>query len=122
MRERDSRKGIIVIEYDDFLREILGNLLHKMGYYIVSGESIASVRNQLSQHAFQLAIVGENVRDFYGKRTFGELRRETGNTGMKFFLITEHGESPLVAKGEQIDVNELSVRKILRYVQREVRR
>ncbi len=121
MRERDNRKGIIIIEYDDFLREILGNLLHKMGYYIVSGERVLSVHRQLSKHSFHLAILGEDVKDFYGKRTFNELLRETGNTNMEFFLITEHGESPLVASNDQIDVSELSIKKILNHVQRKIR-
>ncbi len=115
MREGKERKGIIIVEHDDFLREILGNLLHKVGYYIVSGESITSVRGKLSQHSFHLAIVGENVKDFYGRKTIQDIQRETGNNHIAFFLITENGTNPLVEAKNQIDVSRLSIRKILNH-------
>jgi len=117
MREGSERKGIIIVEYDDFLREILGNLLHKMGYYIVSGESIAKVRKQLKQHPYHLAILGESVKDFYGKKTMREITHDTGNIRLDFFLITESGRNPLAAEEKQIPTEKLSLRKILHYVQ-----
>ncbi len=116
MREGKERKGIIIVEHDDFLREILGNLLHKVGYYIVSGESIASIRNRLHQHSFHLAILGEDVKDFYGRKTMQEISQEAGNPHLDFFLITEKGTSPLIGIQKQMDVSNLSLRKILSHV------
>lgn len=112
------RNKILIIEHDDFLREIIGNLLHKKGGYILNGSDIKEGLAESKKHSITTVIIGTSCPDYKGKETLSYIKRELENPQIHFFVIN-HEEQILdfVPKGRQIKTSELSIQEILNVIE-----
>ena len=108
-----DRRKILIIEHDDFLREILGNLLHKQGNYILNGSCIEKGIQEAEGKNIHAVILGTNCRQFQGKQSLEYIRKKLGNT-VNFFIINDTNETlDFVADDAQMNIDDLSVQTIL---------
>ena len=107
------RPKILIIENDDFLREILGNLLHKAGYYILSDFCIEHILKEHDYHNISLVILGTSCKKFEGKKTIHYLQKILGQN-IKYYIINNTEKRlNFIPKEQQILTSELSIQKIL---------
>ena len=79
------RRKILIIEHDDFLREILGNLLHKNGNYIISGFNIEETLKEASGKNISMLILGTSSKQYEGIKTIHYIKKNLGQN-ISFFL------------------------------------
>lgn len=107
-----KREKILILENDDFLREILGNLLHKKGFYITNGFSIEDGVKTTGERSIDRVIVGTSCKDFRGKPSIHFIRKKFNNP--RIFLINQGNRSVrFLPKQDQINVSHLSVQDIV---------
>ena len=113
-----NRKGILIIEEDDFLREILGNLLHKKGYYIVSDFCIEKSLEMIQHHRVDLVILGTSCEQFKDKHTLRYIEERLGQK-IPFFLIVHKEEKvSYLPESQQILEKEISLKRIFQQVEK----
>ena len=106
------RVKILIIEPDDFLRELLGNLLHKKDFYIINGSSIERGVEQAGDNHIDRVIVGSSCEDFNGKQSIHYLQKHFNKP--RIFLINDSEKSvAYLPKQDQILVKHLSVEQIV---------
>ena len=104
------------MEHDDFLREILGNILHKKGNYIISTFRIEEAIKEAGSHDISLVILGTSCPFFKGKETLQYLRKNLSGEP-EFFIINEaDGNLDFLPTHKQINIQELSLKKIFKQV------
>ncbi len=111
-----DRNKILILENDDFLRELLGNLLHKKGNYILNGSSIErGVTNTKNQKISQV-ILGTSCPDFNDKSSINYLKQNL-DPQIKIFVINAGSKKlPYIDSKKQMFVSELSVSEIIRTI------
>lgn len=116
--EKKERKKILILENDDFLREILGNLLHKKGFYIISEHRIEKGLDESHKQNIDLVILGTSCFEYKGKETLSLIRKKLGKPNLPFFIINEtNSVLSFVKKDEQIVNKELSIQRIISRVE-----
>ncbi|MAQ77111.1 hypothetical protein CL684_01135 [Candidatus Campbellbacteria bacterium] len=105
---------ILIIEHDDFLRELIGNLLHKKGGYILNGHTIKRGIQNSHNHEISTIILGNSCPSFKGKQTLHYLKKELNAPTLDIFLLNHHPKSAdYIPEDHQFMTNELSVKEIL---------
>ena len=103
---------ILILENDDFLREILGNLLYKKGFFVINGFSIKDGMENTGDQNIHRIIIGSSCEDFRGKQSFHFLRKRFGKP--RIFLINRGNRSvSYIPKQDQITISRLSIQKII---------
>lgn len=103
---------ILILENDDFLRELLGNLLHKKNCYIMNGSTIERGIIEVALRKVDTIILGTSCKDFQGKNTIHFLRKKFPE--VKIFLINDENiYVNYLPQTEQILVKDLSIQKII---------
>ncbi len=103
---------ILIIEHDDFLRGIIGNLLHKNGLYIINGFCIQSGLKKSKNQKVDVVILGTSCSDYEGKKTISYIQKELGS--VKFFIINnKNTEIDFIDSDMQMKTSELSIEKIV---------
>ena len=64
-----DRRKILIVEHDDFLREIIGNLLHKKNLYILSAFCIENGIKEAQGKHIDTIILGTSCPDYNGKNS-----------------------------------------------------
>ncbi|MCA9352773.1 response regulator [Patescibacteria group bacterium] len=109
-----QRKKILILEKDDFLREILGNLLHKKGGYIFSAFSLKDGLHDAHGHKLDTIILGTSCSEYKGKETLAYINKQIDGANPDFFIINDTGTKlDFVAPENQIATENLSVQTIL---------
>lgn len=108
------RRKILIIEHDDFLREILGNLLHKNGNYIINGFCIKDGIEQAQGKKIDLVIVGTSCKNYGGKKSINYIQKEFGPTVNIFILNSSEKIIDFIPKDKQIKISELSIKDIIK--------
>ena len=106
------RKKILIIEHDDFLREILGNLLHKRGGYILNAACLNDSTHEAQNHQIDTIIVGSSCSDYKGKQTINYLEKTFQKPEIYFINTSPHAVNYL-PKENQFLLRELSVKSML---------
>lgn len=107
-----KRSKVLILENDDFLREILGNLLHKEGYYIINGYDINDGINNASSDEVLLIILGDSCSDYQGKSSINYL--STKFPEAQFILIhSEDAKVSFLPQKNQISLSQLSIASVL---------
>jgi len=106
------RKKILILEHDDFLREIIGNLLHKRGGYILNGDSLENGLAEAQNHQVDTVIVGNSCPDFKGKQSINFIEK-TFNRPEIFLINKKPVLVDYLPEKDQFLIKELSVKKIL---------
>ncbi len=111
------RRKILIVEHDDFLREILGNLLHKEGNYIISGFCVEKTLEEARGKHISLVILGTSCKRYEGKKSIHYLQKNLGHE-VQFYIIN-HSEKEIdfIPQDMQMKVSELSVKKIIEKIQ-----
>lgn len=106
------RVKILILEHDDFLREILGNLLHKKGFYIINGATIKRGIQHADKHHIDRIIIGSSCKDFKGRSSINYLHKLYGNP---HFMLINNGDKAVsyLPKDQQILTKHLSIQKII---------
>jgi len=113
-----QRKKILIMENDEFLREIIGNLLHKKGGYVLNASDIEDGLNETSGGNISTVIVGTSCTEFTGKESIQYIKKKLGNPNTQFFIINHlEKEIPGVAKERQMKIENLSIQKILNVIE-----
>lgn len=100
---------------DDFLRELVGNILHKQGYYILNGSSIQLGINEAEQHRIDMVIINSDCPDFDDKSSIHYLQKELESP--RIFLIHDGSKRvDYLPQEDQMFLKDLSVQKILEWV------
>lgn len=108
------RNKILILENDDFLREIIGNLLHKEGGYILNGFSVQSGIENARNHSITTVILGTSCTDYKGKETLAYLKKELDNPNLEFFVINHQNKKlSFIESDQQMTIDNLSIKKIL---------
>ena len=108
-----DRRKILIIENDDFLREILGNLLHKQGNYILNGSCIEKGIQTAESENIHTVILGTDCRKFQGKQSLAYIRKKLGSH-VNFFIINDTDEKlDFVDDNMQMNISDLSIQTIL---------
>ncbi len=109
----ESRKKILILEDDDFLREILGNLLHKQGCFILNGRTLEEgLRDAHKQH-IDVVIIGTSCSDIKSEGVLHYLKERIGGH-INFFVIHQDNEIfEGLPQEQQISLSNLSVSKII---------
>ena len=106
------RTKVLIIENDDFLREILGNLLHKKELYIFDAPTIEKAVHLVGEQHIQKIIIGTSSDDFEGKKTIHFLRKKFSNP--RIFLINQTTKPvSYLPKQDQILESKLSIKSII---------
>jgi len=107
-------KKILIIEHDDFLREIIGNLLHKKGGFILNGISIDQGISESRKHRINTVILGTSAAGYQGKKTIGYLKKHLENPGLQVYIINHSdGKIDFIDPKDQFDINTFSVSDII---------
>ena len=108
------RRKILIIEHDDFLREIIGNLLHKEGMYILNGFCIENGISEGRGKNIDTIILGTSCPDYNGKNSLHHLRKEL-TPNIEFFILNTTGKNlDFVSVDMQMKISELSIKKIIK--------
>jgi len=108
------RQKILILEKDDFLREILGNLLHKEGGYLFSAFSLKEGLKDTRNHKIDTIILGTSCDEYKGKESLTYIRKQLVDSQPKFFIINHtEDELDVVPKDQQMKTSELSIEKII---------
>lgn len=110
-----DRKKILIIERDDFLREILGNLLHKKGFYIENGFSVQDGIDNSQGKNIELIILGTSCDDYKGKKSINFIKKNLGHVDF-FILNNTDKETGLVEHNNEIKISELSIKDIIKKI------
>lgn len=107
-----DRKKILIIERDDFLREITGNLLHKQGVYILNGFCIQNGLEGIEGQHVHHVILGTSCRDFKGKQSIDYIKK---NINVDSFYLLNAGKDTLnyAPADQQMKISELSIEKLV---------
>jgi DNA-binding NtrC family response regulator len=109
------RKKILILQNDDFMRELLGNLLHKDGLYILNGSSIEKGLQRAEDHNVSMVILSSDCEDFDGKSSINYINKELETP--EIFLINEASQKVSYHPSEdQMLAKDLSVQKIVQIV------
>ncbi|GEM_PF-1929686 len=106
---------VLILENDDFLREILGNLLHKHGCYVMNGSTIERGVEEVALRTVNYIVLGTSCTDFDGKSSINFLRKKFSDA--KIFLVNNQ-DLPVsyIAMKDQMLVKELSIKKIIEII------
>lgn len=107
-----KRKKILILEHDEFLREILGNLLHKKDYFILNGVNINQGIEKTQKVHIDYIILGTSCLDFKGRSSFSYIHKY--HPKVKIFSINADNKfHKHLEKSDQMLLSELSVKKTL---------
>ncbi len=110
-----TRPKILILNADDFMREIIGNLLHKKGYYIINARCINDAVKQASGMDIKHIIMSTNCDEFKGKQSINFLNVSFSNPDI--FIINESKENiSYLPKHAQVDIDKLSIQNIINYI------
>lgn len=110
----NDRQKILILEKDDFLREILGNLLHKRGGYLFSEFSLEEGLKATQGHQVDTVILGTSCDEYKGKETLKYITKQMNGSQPTFFIINDgKDEIDFVPKEQQMKISNLSIEKIL---------
>jgi len=107
------RKKILIIENDDFLREIVGNLLHKNEYYIINSSSVNEGIEKVHSQQIYTVILGTSCLDYKDKNNIHYIKKNLGEVEI-FILNTNKKEILEIDPEQQMKISELSIKEILR--------
>ena len=111
------RQKILIIEKDDFLREILGNTLHKKGGYLFSAFCLKDGLEDVKGHRIDTIILGTSCDGYKGKETLSYIRKHLPDSSPYFFIINDTGASlDFVPEDQQIMTKDLSIEAILQKI------
>jgi DNA-binding response OmpR family regulator len=107
-----TRVRILILENDDFLREILGNLLHKKGFYIINGFCIEEGVNNAKDDRIDRIILGTSCDGFKGKSTVNYLKKIFNNPEI---LLLNSGSKTVnyVPHSHQLLMKNLSIQEVI---------
>jgi len=110
-----KRNKILILEHDDFLREIIGNLLHKRGGYILNGSTIEKGIKSAENHHINTVILGTSCIEYKNKETLSYIKKQLEqSTPPEFFIINTTGSKlDFIDSKKQILIEELSIEKII---------
>lgn len=108
------RRKILIIEHDDFLREILGNLLHKENLYILNAFCIKKGMKEARGKNIDTIILGTSCPDYKGKNSLHYLRKEFGQNIDFFILNTTNKNIDFIPVDMQMKISELSIKDIIK--------
>ncbi len=111
----EERVKILILEHDDFLREILGNLLYKKGLSILNGTTIEQGLKETEHQLVSCVILGTSCIDFRGTSSIHFIKKQFGNDVDIFIINTESKALDYHPSEKQIMVKDLSVSKIIDY-------
>lgn len=112
------RNKILIMENDEFLREIIGNLLHKKGGYILNASNIEQGLNETSGKNITTVILGTSCSEFKGKESINYIKKRLGNPHTKFFIINHRNKViDGIEKEYQMKIEDLSIEKILNVIE-----
>jgi len=109
-----DRKKILILEKDDFLREIIGKLLHEKGGFMFSAYCVSEGINAVKNHTIDTIILGTSCDEYRGKETLGYIRKKLNNANINFYILN-HSDDELdfIPKDQQIKISDLSVAEIV---------
>ena len=106
------RKKILIIEKDDFLREIIGNLLHKKGLYILNGFCIEDGLQTAHGKQIDTVILGTSCDDYIDKKSTHYIRKNLGN--VEFYILNNTNKSiDGIPSDMQMKISELSIKDMV---------
>jgi DNA-binding response OmpR family regulator len=107
------------MENDEFLREIIGNLLHKKGAYVLNASTIEEGLEETSSgKEITTVILGTSCPEFKGKESIGYIKKRLGNPDTHFFIINHlNQEIPGIALHMQMRIENLSIQKIINAIE-----
>lgn len=109
-----KRQKILILENDDFLREIIGTQLHKKGGYLLTAFSIAEGIEQAKDHHIDTIILGTSCPEYKGKETLAYINKQLEQNDINFFIINhENKDLDFVDSSHQMRCEELSIRDIV---------
>jgi len=114
-RSMKNRQKILILESDDFLREIIGNLLHKRGGYILNGSCIQDGLDNVRNNTINTVILGTSCSEYKGKETLRFITKNLDQKNNPDFFIINHTNKKLdfIASNKQMTTDNLSIEKIL---------
>lgn len=113
-----KRNKILIMENDEFLREIIGNLLHKRGGYILNASNIEQGLVETSGKNITTVILGTSCSEFKGKESINYIKKKLGNPNTEFFIINHNNKAiPNFPKDRQMKIEDLSIQKILETIE-----
>lgn len=112
-----SRLKILILENDDFLRELLGNILHKQGYYILNGTSIDQGVSDVENHHIDIVILGASCPDYKGSSSFNFVNKNLGNPQV-FLIPLGNKKESFLPKSQQFPTDSLSVKEMINVITR----
>jgi|AntAceMinimDraft_13_1070369.scaffolds.fasta_scaffold10661_1 DNA-binding response OmpR family regulator len=110
------RLKILIIENDDFLRELLGNILHKKGFYIINGMTIAEALENAQGHKIHALILGTSCSDYQGKSSLNYIKQKLDSTPQEFIINDTNKKLTYIESDFQIRIKDLSVEKIIQKI------
>ncbi len=103
---------VLILEDDDFLRELLGNLLHKNNCYIINGSTIERGINEVALRKVDKIILGTSCKDFDGKATIHFLTKKFPEVEI-FLINSEEHPVSYISNSQQMLVSNLSIQGII---------
>ena len=110
-----DRKKILIIQNDDFMRELLGNLLHKEGFYILNGSTVEEGLNHTINHHIDIVIISSDCPDYEGKSTFNYIMKRL-ETAQPFVIHQETRSLPYLYKDDQMSIDKFCIPHLIKRV------
>jgi DNA-binding NtrC family response regulator len=112
------RNKILILETDDFLREIIGNLLHKRGGYILNGSCVSNGLEQVNNGHVGTVILSTSCPEYKGQETLKFIKNKLNQINPpEFFIINHTGKHiGFINDSQQMSVDDLSIGKILEVI------
>ena len=110
-----NRNKILILETDDFLREIIGNLLHKRGGYILNGSCVHDGLEQVNNRHITTVILSTSCPEYKGKETIKFIIHHLNQINAPDFFIINHTGKHIgyIADTKQMSVDDLSIEKLI---------
>ncbi|HZP18003.1 MAG TPA: response regulator, partial [Terriglobales bacterium] len=100
-RESTPQKTILVVEDENFVCEVTGEILERSGYRVLRAESTAAARELFYRHASEidLLLCDAVLPDGNGLQLSEELQRQS--PGLKIVLASGYPPAALAREGHQ---------------------
>ena len=109
-----KRQKILILENDDFLREIIGTQLHKKGGYLLTAFSITEGIEEARGHHIDTIILGTSCPEYKGKETLDYIKKQLEQHDINFYMINHENKAlDFVDPLHQMKTEELSIKEIV---------
>lgn len=110
------RPKILILENDDFLRELIGNLLHKKDQFILNGSTIQQGLKAAQNQHIDTVILGTSCPDFNNKSSINYIKQQLHPQVRLFSINHSNKKMTYIENNDQMMIKDLSIKNLIQTI------